>query len=1477
MSKTKSLRITALAAIVSLLLAFASLAVFMTARADDTQQIDTSKITVTTENMGIASGAMVIDFGLNSQSADAGIAQTEQATVAAKVILTRNGTETSFSRFLLGKGKIGIDLNEGFTDGTKPAAIQEGDTLTLKSGLAVYNVTAGGMNNWFATDPVTLATLAEDVTLTYSEGGWHLPGQGFPSIAAADVTVTVVPQGSSFGGSAHAVVIDFGLNSTSDVSRYADGNRDDIPLQYSVWQDIDSHLTVKRNGEKIPWLRYVFGQGKIGYDYDYLLNSEDESLKGLVKGDELTLTKDLIVCEAIGDFFGYPTDKTPIGKLAEDVTFIYNGTSWATRKAATYITITNKSALQNIVAGNSADITVETDGNDVITYTSSDTTVATVNSSGKITALKEGTCTVTVSCGAQSDSVEVTVGAPFEPIITVSGGAGYSYGGNGNALVIDFGITDGFENRTGLVDKSTGGWGFGGVEGWWKNNFNAHIEYYRGATKIEHFRYIAGMGKVGMDVVQDMPDAQSGVQKGDYMTLKNGLEVWSIPASGGHISGYCIEYNKIFTLAEDVTLVYDGSAWRAPVDPTSITINNKQALSDLHVKQKVAVDASVNEEALLAGVLTYEITSGSQYATIEGNVISAVAEGEVTVRASYGSVHEDHTFTVLPQLAVTGVIVDVGNYQTATDGNGGQKGDCVVVKNGKAYLRAYKGEPLEPNITAGSNVRNVTYSLAYGEGIEGSTQANLKKTYLAETGANFTFVKNVDAGTVKASWGKYTFTATGAQAIPVSVTVPEGEKNAGETVTGELPVWVYDAPKAIAPIAAAQICSWGNHLDIPFGASIDGAEVTDVRFLSFSKRNILKYGLAENPVILHGGSSQGDAIFAIQEIGHISNKQYAVLFENASAKDFAKLLPAGSVLELTENFRFYEWVDGDFVAKYTLTEPVKYVWTGKGWADFTSDATDFTVADALTVPQYAKFALDITLTPPDAYLAVTYASDNMQIVEVLQDGTLYAKSAGKANITVTAVAGESKTVAVTVSEGSQRSIAIANDRTFRVQKDGTLDLSKIRVKVCYGTGSNGKAYYGEEIALTAEGVTAELKSGDFTKAGKGTATVSVTLTDHGTQVTGDISATVEVPEIFEIYPDNLTCADDKHIFKNTIAIYFNKTFVNQANVYLDDLTPEQKQSIIDHIEYSFVRGDSNVKLEVQGYLQQMLFVVPYTGDSASIEANQIGSYVNGDRITLKAGLEFYAWFGDRDSFNVPVGEGEYIKVGELKYDAVFTYNAGKWSWQVEPADGIVLQEKVTVGIGEQHRANVEIVPVYATNGEWYYTVADSSVATIDTKGLITGKKIGSTQVTAVLKDRLENTIKTVTFDIEVVDAVKSLQITASKKVTVKTGTDLDVAKLVSDFGIKGNVVMASGNIGKEVDLTKAKITGYKADENGKQTITFRLTVDGKSVTGTLDITVGKSSKKKCGGAVSAANAVFAGGGLLAVVILLCLRKRKQNA
>ena len=150
---------------------------------------------------------------------------------------------------------------------------------------------------------------------------------------------------------------------------------------------------------------------------------------------------------------------------------------------------------------------------------------------------------------------------------------------------------------------------------------------------------------------------------------------------------------------------------------------------------------------------------------------------------------------------------------------------------------------------------------------------------------------------------------------------------------------------------------------------------------------------------------------------------------------------------------------------------------------------------------------------------------------------------------------------------------------FYVAEGDKLDISKVSVRVNYGKGSDGNNYYGEEIKLTAENAQFS------TPSTVGTHTVPVTVTvplAEGADYTGAVNVQVDVQENREVYVSNFNCNLDEGFFfgQSTLAVFFDTSFGNQANVYFKDLTEAQQKTLTEHIR--FERAGTNAKIVTTG-------------------------------------------------------------------------------------------------------------------------------------------------------------------------------------------------------------------------------------------------------------------------------------------------------
>ena len=638
-------------------------------------------------------------------------------------------------------------------------------------------------------------------------------------------------------------------------------------------------------------------------------------------------------------------------------------------------------------------------------------------------------------------------------------------------------------------------------------------------------------------------------------------------------------------------------------------------------------------------------------------------------------------------------------------------------------------------------------------------------------------------------------------------------------------VYVYEV-ETVENVNPSRIVSFGSAVDVYFIDSVGGSETSDVKSFNIIENPL--YGIPTNIVTLRKAALDGAVEYALHSVGQVSNLQ-CILFFNEFDMSAKSSIPVGAVLSFNKNFRFWRYTDGTWIAAYKFKNDVSYVWTGTEWTWFEADAVEVTTLEtSLTLPVGAEYAPEYSVLPENSYYVPSLESSEPKVATI-ENGKI--RAVGEGSATISLKFGSRKcTIALSVVKKEIVGVKLADERVYNLSVGGSLDLSKISVYADYGDG-----IYGEAFALTDDNASYEL---DTSAAGKQTIEMTVYVGDKPFK----LEISVAVWNVEEVYPDNIACYDDAGWFMGTtIGIFFRKTFGNMANVYPYDLPGDEGKFMTDYVTYT--RAGETVECDSQAYLTYIFTVTPKIGGKG------IETYLVGDTITLKKGMGFYKWFGETDANNVPQGAGDYVKVGELKYDMTFTYNENKkFFLEIPVADAKVLEETVSVGMGETHATNVVAIPSYCSNAEWFFAVSDPSVASVSAQGLIKGLKIGSTTVKATLKTIAGDTIKELTYTVSVTDSVSGILITSEKAVELTKGEKFDFASVKDRFGVKAIVLMVSGATGKEVDLTGARITGYDPDRTGEQTVTFRITVDGKSVTGELKVTV-KEEKSGCGSSV----------------------------
>ncbi len=647
----------------------------------------------------------------------------------------------------------------------------------------------------------------------------------------------------------------------------------------------------------------------------------------------------------------------------------------------------------------------------------------------------------------------------------------------------------------------------------------------------------------------------------------------------------------------------------------------------------------------------------------------------------------------------------------------------------------------------------------------------------------------------------------------------EGETSVTITAGGgsvSVPVYVYKTG-TIAPLAPDHILSWSSAFDFYFESQIDGGEAS--RLATTNILSDTSYGIDKDLVTLRTPALyDGNEEYVLHTVGQASEKQMLCFFSGVNAGDLSSL-PVGSVLEFNENFRFYRYIDETFVAAYRLSDVAKYVWTGNGWTNFVADTTDFSLsADRIELPVGASYPLDLKLIPEGSYIAASMVSSDDTIVKI-ENGFVRCLREGTAEITVT-VGKKTAKISVIATLAGANGFRLMNDRVFHVSKNGTFDLSKVSVAPDFGNG-----VYGDEFPLGSDNASLSL---DTSVVGRQTAEISV----FRGGVKGTVSVTVEVVDVTEQIPGGFWSAEDSGNFFGAIVVHFSGTFRNSANVYLSDLTAEQKAAVLGGIE--FTRKGETAEIANAEFMTSLLTI------DVKIGGKSVKSYREGDVLLLKKGLPFYSWTGETVQ-GAPKGEGDFVQTGVAACDIRYVYGKnGKFNLDIQYTGAVVSEETVRLGVGETAPANVKMIPSYATVGEWFFVSEDPSVAEVDVNGNVTAKSAGKTTICAYLEGGTLGEIP-LSFVVEIEDDAEAFFLNA-ESLTLTVGTDL-TGEYLSARGIAGYVSYRSGR-SEKIDLTGVSVGGFDKNATGTQTVSLLLSDGNASSSVSLTVIVKEAEREE---------------------------------
>ena len=502
-----------------------------------------------------------------------------------------------------------------------------------------------------------------------------------------------------------------------------------------------------------------------------------------------------------------------------------------------------------------------------------------------------------------------------------------------------------------------------------------------------------------------------------------------------------------------------------------------------------------------------------------------------------------------------------------------------------------------------------------------------------------------------------------------------------------------------------------------------------------------------------------------------------------------------------------------------------------------NDVKSIAVQDPATKTTYN---IGDTLDVTGLSILVTRAMGTPGVVTVTPDMvTGFDSSKENTNLSLTisyTENGITKTATYEVSVvDSVKSITINGTPQSEVKYGEELDLSKIKLDVTKGSGT------------TQETVTDSMISGyDKTKIGKQT----VTITYGGQTTTFDVTVKDYVTKI-EVNPSSVTGTYNDELSKliTDNSIKYTVTYAKagaQSPIALAESMVSgynKATTTAQNLTITYTDNDSSSYTNGNNFTTSLQVTLMNTVSGITITPPTKTTYNHGDSLDLTGG-EINLTYEDGTSGTLDINkatitesDGSPLNMSPASYDG--TQKVDKTLKIEYSKDG----QTGTVNYPITIINDIKSIAVHDPATKTTYNIGD----TLDVTGLsiLVTRAMGTPGVVTVTPDMVtgfdsskENTnlsltisytengiTKTATYEVSVVDSVKSITINGTPQSEVKYGEELDLSK------IKLDVTKGSGTTQETV--TDSMISGYDKTKIGKQTVT--ITYGGQTTT--FDVTV----------------------------------------
>ena len=386
-------------------------------------------------------------------------------------------------------------------------------------------------------------------------------------------------------------------------------------------------------------------------------------------------------------------------------------------------------------------------------------------------------------------------------------------------------------------------------------------------------------------------------------------------------------------------------------------------------------------------------------------------------------------------------------------------------------------------------------------------------------------------------------------------------------------------------------------------------------------------------------------------------------------------------------------------------------------------------------------ALSATVSPSDASNRnVTWSSSDSSVASVDGSGVVSAAKAGKATITVTTEDGGFKaSCTVTVAAPGVSGVSLdQNDVSLSVGESVTLSAT-----VSPDNASDRSVSW----SSSDSSVATVSDKGAVKAVGGGTATITVTTNDGGYSASCTARVSKPVIEVTGVSLD----ADD-------VSLSVGESFGLTATVKPSDAADKGVSWSSSDSSVASVNGSGSVVAKGKG-TATIIVTTDDGGYSASctVRVSQPVSGVSLDAsdVTLNAGEGFglvasvspsnandkgVSWDSSDSSVASVDGSGSVVAKGKGSATITVTTDDGGYSASCivrvsQPVTGVSLdQNDMTISVGKSATLTATVTPGDADNRDVSWSSSDSSVATVDGGGKVTGKKKGTATITVTTSD-----------------------------------------------------------------------------------------------------------------------------------------------